>query len=204
MRGWLAAHLVARLTAEANRWMVDLLEVRRDDRVLDVGCGPGLAVAYAAQVCDGPVVGVDPSGTMVRQARRRNRSSVREGRVEIGQADASRLPFRDASFTRVGSLNSMQFWPRPEEGLGELYRVLEPGGRAAVVLMARSDEPGGPTTPTWVEETVQHMRAAGFSGLRIASRTFGGVLHRALVALRPQEEAPRKRRAPFSTPRRTG
>ena len=45
VKGWLAAQLVARLTGDANRWMVDCLEVQRDDRVLDVGCGPGLAVA---------------------------------------------------------------------------------------------------------------------------------------------------------------
>jgi len=184
-KGWVAARIVARLTGEANRWMVDRLAVGGDDRVLDVGCGPGLAVAYAAGKSRRRVVGVDASATMVRLARRRNRTEVREGRVEIRLADAARLPFPDGAFTRVGSLNSLQFWVEPDEGLRQLHRVLEPGGRVAVVLMARSDERPEPGVPSWVEETVDRMGSAGFTDLEVTSRSFGGVLHRALVGVRP-------------------
>lgn len=179
-RGWVAAHLVARLTADANRWMIDLLEVGAGDRVLDVGCGPGLAVAYAA-AADSRAVGVDASPTMVRHAGRRNRAAIRRGGVEIHRADAHRLPFPDASFTKVGSLNSLQFWADPHEGLAELHRVLAPGGRVAVVLMARSDEEGDVDPPAWVAGTVAAMEGAGFASVQIASRAFDGVLHRALL-----------------------
>jgi len=184
-RGWLATQVVARLTGDANRWMVDCLEVGRHDRVLDVGCGPGLAVGYAAEISEGPVVGVDASPAMVRHAGRRNRVAVRQGRVEIRRADAARLPYPDAHFTRAGSLHSLQFWPSPGDGLGELYRVLAPGGRVAVVLMARSDDPAAdaPLAP-WRKETAALMRAAGFAGVEITSRTFGGVLHHALMSSR--------------------
>ena len=191
-KGWLAAHLVARLTGEANRWMVDCLQVGPDDRILDVGCGPGLAVAVAAGVSEGPVVGVDASDTMVRLARRRNRVAIRQGRVEIRRADAARLPYPDCHFTRAGSLNSLQFWTSPQDGLTELYRVLEPGGRVAVVLMARSDDPPGPGTPRWMEETMDRVRTAGFAGLEVVSQSFGGVVHHALLAIRPAQPSPEK------------
>lgn len=188
VRGRVAAHVVARLTGEANRWMVDCLEVGHRDRVLDVGCGPGLAVAYAVDAGAAPVVGVDASEAMVRHARRRNRAAVRHGRADIRRADAARLPFPDAHFTKAGTLNSLQFWAAPHRGLAELYRVLEPGGRVAVVLMARSDEPPGSDPPPWVGETMERLQEAGFTGLEIASRTFGGVLHRALLASKPRNE----------------
>ena len=187
-RGWIAAQVVARLTGEANRWMVDLLEAGAGDRMLDVGCGPGLAVAdAAARGCR--AVGVDASPTMVGHARRRNRAAIRRGQVEIHLADATRLPFPEASFTKVGSLNSLQFWPDPEGGLAEIHRVLEPGGRVAVVLMARSDEPAGTSPPAWVDETLAGLGDAGFAGVRVASRLFGGVLHRALLGYRPGKES---------------
>ena len=164
-------------------------------------------------------MGVDASATMVRQALRRNRAAVRQGRVEIVRADAARLPFPDGHFSKAGSLNSFQFWPAPDQGLAELCRVLEPGGRVAVVLMARSDEPtgvaprsggrsgptprsggrsgpdprsggrSGPESPPWVDETVGRMQAAGFDDLVVASRTFGGVLHRALVGTRREKKS---------------
>ncbi len=200
VRGWLAAHLVARLTGEANRWMVDCLEVGSGDRVLDVGCGPGLAVAYAAEAHRAArVVGVDASEVMVRVARRRNRRGIREGRVEIHRADAASLPLPDASFTAAGSLNSLQFWPAPEKGLAELHRVLEPGGRVAVVLMARSDDPQGPSPPPWISETAGRLDEAGLGQVVTASRPFGGVLHWAVLGRRPGQAM-----APHSTPRRTG
>ena len=196
-RGWLAAHVVARLTGEANGWMVDLLAAGAGDCMLDVGCGPGLAVAGAA-ARGSRAVGVDASSTMVRHAGRRNRASIRGGRVAVHQADAASLPFSDASFTKVASLNSLQFWTEPQRALAELHRVLEPGGQIALVLMARSGD-GEASPPEWVRETVARLEHAGFTGVRVASRSFGGVLHRALLGDRAEREA-----APLSTPRRTG
>jgi ubiquinone/menaquinone biosynthesis C-methylase UbiE len=163
--------------------MVDLLAAGAGDCMLDVGCGPGLAVAGAA-ARGSRAVGVDASSTMVRHAGRRNRASIRGGRVAVHQADAASLPFSDASFTKVASLNSLQFWTDPARALAELHRVLEPGGQIAVVLMARSGDGAGASPPEWVRETIARLEHAGFTGVRVASRSFGGVLHRALLGHR--------------------
>ena len=182
--GRVTGAVIARLTAEANAWVVDLLAIGADDRVLDVGCGPGVGVAAAAALATrGLVAGVDGSAEMVRQARRRNRVAVRTGRVRIDHGDAAALPFADGWFTAAATVNSVQFWPSPAAGLAELFRVLAPGSRAAVVLMARSDDPAaadGP--PPWLEDLAWTMEAAGFADLDFQAREFGGVLHWALLA----------------------
>ena len=179
---------MARLTAEANHWIMSLLDIRPDDRVLDVGCGPGVGVAAAArQATDGLVVGVDASATMVRQAARRNRASIRQGRVEIRRGDATRLALPDGGFTKAASLDSFQFWPDPHAALRELRRVLVPTGRVAIGLMARTDDPRDPTVePVWAQDLDAALQAAGFGDLAHRRRDFGGVLHWGFLARRSE------------------
>src|SRR5438094_9511486 len=74
--GRLAGRLMAKSDAD-DRWAVDMLEVRPDDRVADVGCGPGVTVRLLAERASrGLVCGVDPSVTMLRQAAARNRQAL--------------------------------------------------------------------------------------------------------------------------------
>jgi len=179
----LAGQIISRLTGEANQWMLDCLSLQGDDRVLDVGCGPGRGVALAAdRATAGFVAGVDSSATMVRQASRRNRLACRDGRVHVVQADATRLPFRDAHFDKAWSLNSMQFWAAPERGLRELRRVVGRGGRTVVGLMARSGDDGEGVPPPWLAGTAGMMTDAGFGDITFERRTFGDVIHWALLS----------------------
>src|SRR5688572_12852582 len=63
-----------------NRWAAQLLDVQPTDHVIELGCGPGVAIAALAdRAVRGLVVGVDHSLVMIRQARRRNRAAVRAG-----------------------------------------------------------------------------------------------------------------------------
>jgi ubiquinone/menaquinone biosynthesis C-methylase UbiE len=129
--------------ADLNREIVEHLSLRSGDRVLEVGCGPGVGLAAAsAQVGTGVVAGVDPSSVMVAQARRRNRVALREGRVEIAIAGAERLPFASGSFSCAFSVNTVRHWRSVEQGLGELHRVLESEGRLTLAMREQRPDAG--------------------------------------------------------------
>ncbi len=99
---------------------VRALDPRPGDRILDVGCGTGLNFSRLPR----GGVGVDPSGGILRVARRRTRL--------LGSASAQSLPFRDGSFDRVLSTYVLTTVPEWRRALDEMARVLRPGGRLVV------------------------------------------------------------------------
>src|SRR5919109_227605 len=79
LAGWVMAHRPS--NRQRNRWVVSLLDVQPTDKVLEIGFGPGIAIAeLAARATRGKVYGIDHSEVMVRQAGRRNAAAVRAGR----------------------------------------------------------------------------------------------------------------------------
>src|SRR5436305_3994606 len=88
--GWVFAHRPS--NRQRNRWVVSLLGVRPADRVLEVGFGPGIAVAELVRASAGHVSGIDHSGVMLRQASRRNAAAIRAGRVPLINSPADHPP----------------------------------------------------------------------------------------------------------------
>jgi ubiquinone/menaquinone biosynthesis C-methylase UbiE len=90
-------------------------------RLLDVGCGTGHQLAHwRAAGYDG--AGVDGSDAMLAEARQNNPEA------ELEQADVQRLPFPDATFDRVTSIEVLRYLPDPSASIREMARVLRPGG----------------------------------------------------------------------------
>jgi SAM-dependent methyltransferase len=95
-------------------------------RLLDVGCGAGLALVLAAK--RGAVVaGLDAAQGLLAVAHER----LPEADIRAG--DVEELPYADATFTAATSFNSVQYADDPVRALRELARVLEPGSPIAVV-----------------------------------------------------------------------
>src|SRR6266704_5797067 len=122
--GWVFAHRPS--NRQRNGWVVSLLGVQPADRVLEIGFGPGLAVAELVGAGAGHVYGIDHSGVMLRQASRRNAAAIRAGRVTLINASVDQLPpALDGPFDAILAVNSLGFWPAPAERLAELRRRSE-------------------------------------------------------------------------------
>jgi len=99
--------------------------------VLDVGTGPGVLLAeLATRRPDLTLIGVDLSADMVAAAVR-NLSGF-GARASVKQADVAELPLADGSVDVVVSSLSLHHWDQPREAIGELRRVLRPGGRLRI------------------------------------------------------------------------
>ena len=127
----------------ARRRLIDQAALQTHHRVLDVGCGTGtLAIQIKRRHPTIDVVGVDPDPRALARAQRKAERAGVTVRFERGFAGA--LIYRDASFDRVFS--SMMFHHLEdgdkENALGEIRRVLKPGGRLELLDFARAGTHG--------------------------------------------------------------
>ncbi len=138
-----------------------LLGLRPGDGVLDVACGPGnFTRAFAAGVGDsGLVVGLDASESMLdRAAAELRRTELRN--VALVRGSAMELPFVDSSFDAVCCFAALYLFEDPFAAIGEMARVLTPGGRIA--LMASVQRTLGPHGPAkTVTERLSGVRVFG-------------------------------------------
>jgi SAM-dependent methyltransferase len=112
-----------------------------DTRLLDIGCGTGLALTLAADR-GATVTGVDVSDAMLGVARRRLPLA------DLRALDLQVLPFSDASFDVVMGVNAFQFAVDPVAAIAEAARVCAPGGRVGV---------GSFISPERAESTAVHL-----------------------------------------------
>lgn len=135
------------------RVILQELALSRDDYLIEVGCGGGAMLTEALKSgCR--AAAVDHSPDMVQLAREVNHDADAEGRLEIRQASADHLPFRDATFTCAAMTGVLGFLPDPVAALRELRRVLVEGGR----LVALGSDPTLRGTPAAPEPMASHLR----------------------------------------------
>lgn len=110
--------------------LLEALQPRPDESVLDVGCGTGYFTRALALALDGPVTGVDVNVEWVEYARRRGPSTIS---YEV--ADARALPYGDCSFDLVVSIAAVCFIEDESAAVREMVRVAR--RRVAIGLLNR-------------------------------------------------------------------
>jgi SAM-dependent methyltransferase len=123
--------------------IADLVRVERGGRYLDLGCSAGLYTrSLAARLGDsGDVVGIDISPSMLKEAARRTRKLGVTS--SFTRADAENLPFADASFAGAVCGGSLNEFGDPARTLRERRRVLESGGRLAIMGILKAQTSRG-------------------------------------------------------------
>lgn len=152
--------------------VVERLDIRPGFQILDLGCGTGWATRLLAKTHAGvQAIGVDASKSMIAKAEELHSYTIR-ARYEVGHFEA--LDFPDAKFDLVFSMEAIYYAPDLEKALGEIHRVLKPGGKAHIVMDLWTGRPG---TSGWsagvglsmrshtADEWVDLFTAAGFTNV---------------------------------------
>lgn len=129
--------LLGRKMSKGRGTLIEIAAPVPGEEILDVGCGTGLVtLAVATQVGSGRVVGIDASPEMIELARAKAHRTRTD--VEFHVAAVEALPFPDDSFDLVTSSLMLHHLPvdLKRAGLGEVRRVLKPGGRLVVLDFA--------------------------------------------------------------------
>lgn len=122
----------------AQKKLLAEIDLNSGEKVLDVSCGTGLVTFPMAESVSpgGKIVGIDLSQGMIEKAEKISEQRGTED-VNFRQMDAEELDFLNASFdVSVNSLGLM-YYPNPDKAIQEMYRVTEPGGRAAALVWGR-------------------------------------------------------------------
>ncbi len=112
--------------------ILSALNLQPDERILDIGSGPGLLVEDMATIIgsSGLICGIDISGAMIALSQKR---CSHLPQVELQEGDATSLPYGNDEFDVVVSTQVYEYIEDTQTCLKELYRVLKPGGRALVL-----------------------------------------------------------------------
>lgn len=111
-------------------WAAETLAVKPSDKMLEIGCGHGLAVPLvAAKLKPGGLLAIDRSAKMIALAAKRNRALVKSGKVAFETAALEDYAIGRQRFSKIFAVNVNLFWTDPAAGLPPVAGWLRPRGR---------------------------------------------------------------------------
>ncbi|MDD2851142.1 MAG: class I SAM-dependent methyltransferase [Desulfuromonadaceae bacterium] len=169
------ARWLEKANTEMNALTLDRLALNADDRLIEIGFGSGYLLE---QILTGNscafAAGVEISNDMVKRVFRRLRESINAGRAEVRFGDIENIPYKDAEFSKLCSVNTLYFWKSPSAALAECRRVLKDGGMIALCFNSKSDLAAWPGhvhqfTLYDLAEVEEMLTDAGFCEIEVAS-----------------------------------
>lgn len=181
--GHVAGKIMAFTTRSRNQWTLSFLEIQENDRVLEIGYGPGVGIELCShQVQQGQIVGIDISDAMYQQAWRRNRKAIETGKVELRIASIEDLPLSEEPFDKIYTVNSVMFWPDQQAAFQKLYALLTPEGTLAITYQPMHKGATKEDAIHYAERLKMNLEQVGFTDVAIATKDFRPITAACVVA----------------------
>jgi cyclopropane fatty-acyl-phospholipid synthase-like methyltransferase len=121
--------MVTQKIPERLSWAVEQLKIAGDERLLEIGCGRGVAVSLICPLLmTGTVLAIDRSETAIDAARRRNEDQVAAGKASFRRTALEDLTGPARSFDKIFAINVNLFWLDAARGLDVVRGLLAPDG----------------------------------------------------------------------------
>ena len=142
---------------------VGVLAPQPEDRILEIGCGPGVAAALVCErLTTGCLIAIDRSAVAVQRTLRRGAEHVDAGLLAVRQTSLAALELPPASVDKAFAINVNLFWVKEADPELELLnRALRPGGTLAVLY----DSDGPTSADRIVGPIYRSLRRHGFEAV---------------------------------------
>jgi cyclopropane fatty-acyl-phospholipid synthase-like methyltransferase len=172
--------MAATSVPERVRWAVETLAVHPVDRVLEIGCGRGVAISLICErLVSGRITALDRSTTMANLARRRNLAYVSSGRAVIHAAALAAADLEGERFDKAFAVNVNLFWTRsPSNELGLVKRLLTREGALCLFY----EPPAAARADQFADELPAVLRGSGFATETLRTTTTGSASLLCVVA----------------------
>jgi len=118
--------------SDVVRQVLETMDVRAGDQILDLGCGNGWATRLLAQLAPGTqAIGVDAAPAMIARAEELHSYTIR---ARYEESVFEELEFPDGKFQRIFSMEALYYSTEPARVIAEMHRLLSEGGTADIVI----------------------------------------------------------------------
>ena len=128
-KGFLGRYVGHRMDEQNEKqsdWVVSLLGIKKEDKVLDIGCATGRDLKKISQRINPEVLyGLDPSETMIQVAGESLKKEISVGKVKIFKGYAENPPFEPNFFNKIFAVHVVYFWKDLKKVFASLYRILQ-------------------------------------------------------------------------------
>jgi len=162
------------LNNDQSDWVLSLLRLKTDDRVLEVGFGTGRVIKKITYIVkNGQILGLDPSGTMNKVASKRLKGEIRSGQVQLVKGFAEKSTLLSDTFTKIFAIHVVYFWKDLEKVFTEFFRISAPNVLVAIYYVSPVLSPNKLFYEYSENEIKSAMVSAGFQKIQIAHKQFG-------------------------------
>lgn len=167
-------------TADRLLWAVEMLDIQREDRLLEIGCGHGIAVTLICECLgSGTITAIDRSDTMIRMATKRNHVCVESGKARFQTASLESADLGDDRFSKIFAVNVNLFSKQPAKPLTILREHLTPHG----ALYLFQQPPVERKTREYAEQVTDLLQAHQFSVRETVFKDIKPVLAVCIIAV---------------------